>query len=52
MATKLELEDAVKNGAAGNGSGHSVQGGAPVTLADADVQEIYAELLKRIGTWW
>ena len=60
MATKFELEDVVKNGTAGNGNGsrHSARthddpattsDAAAVTLADANVQEIYAELLKRLG---
>jgi GTP cyclohydrolase I len=51
MATKFELEDVVKNGAAANGNGHAA---APVpdvalSLKDASVQAIYAELLKRLG---
>ncbi len=60
MATKFELDAVVKNGTAGNGSGsgHSAMArtdvvltpdAAAVTLADASVQAIYAELLKRIG---
>ncbi len=60
MATKFELDAVVKNGTAGNGSGsgHSAMArtdvvltpdAAEVTLADASVQAIYAELLKRIG---
>jgi GTP cyclohydrolase IA len=46
MASKFELDDVVKNG-----SGHSVltHDDAAVTLGDASVQAIYAELLKRIG---
>jgi GTP cyclohydrolase I len=58
MAGKFELEGVVKNGTAGNGSGHSAltQGdsammpdAAALTLEDASVQAIYAELLRRIG---
>ena len=53
MAGKFELDDVVTNGAAknGNGNGHSAlsHAGAAPTLHDANVQEIYAELLKRIG---
>jgi GTP cyclohydrolase I len=53
MATKFELDGAVKNGAtdSGHGSGHAAltHDAAALTLEDASVQEIYAELLKRIG---
>ena len=53
MAGKFELDEIVKNGTAGNGSGngHStlVHEAAALTLGDASVQEIYAELLKRLG---
>jgi GTP cyclohydrolase IA len=53
MAGKFELDAMVKNGTAGNGngSGHSalVHEAAPLTLGDASVQEIYGELLKRLG---
>jgi GTP cyclohydrolase I len=48
MSTKVELEATMRHEAAlnANGSGHK-QGGA--LLADASVQEIYTELLRRIG---
>ena len=49
MATKFELEDGLKNGTAKNGNGHAAVPEAAVSLQDADVQAIYAELLKRIG---
>ncbi len=60
MATKFELDAVVKNGTAGNGagSGHAAMNqdaaalatdAGAVTLGDASVQAIYAELLKRIG---
>jgi GTP cyclohydrolase IA len=53
MAGKFELEDVVKNGTAGNGLGSEhaelAPNAAEVTLADASVQAIYAELLRRIG---
>jgi GTP cyclohydrolase I len=58
MANKFELEAVVKNGTAGNGSGHSAlthgdsattPDAAALTLEDASVQAIYAELLRRIG---
>ena len=51
MATKFELDEELKNGTAKNGHGHASVS-APdvaVTLQDASVQAIYAELLKRIG---
>ena len=51
MATKFELDEELKNGTAKNGNGHAAVS-APdvaVTLQDASVQAIYAELLKRIG---
>jgi len=46
MSSKFELDSMVKNGAAvrSNGNGHE-----PATLESASMQEIYAELLKRIG---
>ena len=48
MSTKLELDDLLKNGAVlhenGNGNGHHA-----LTLTDASTQEIYVELLRRIG---
>jgi GTP cyclohydrolase IA len=48
MSTKLELDALLKNGVAlhenGNGNGHHA-----LTLTDASTQEIYAELLRRIG---
>ena len=56
MASKFEVETLVKDG--GNGNGHAAEtpgaaaltlGAAAVTLNDASVQEIYAELLRRIG---
>ena len=48
MSTKTELDAMAGNGAgvSANGSGHKQSG---ATLADASVQEIYAELLKRLG---
>jgi GTP cyclohydrolase I len=51
MAGNFELDDVVKNGKAGNGNGHSAvaHGDASLTLQDANVQELYAELLKRLG---
>ena len=51
MATKFELEDGLKNGASKNGNGLSTPTAvdAALKLQDANVQEIYAELLKRIG---
>jgi GTP cyclohydrolase I len=60
MANKFELEAVVKNGKAGNGNGsaHSalthddaatMPDAGALTLEDASVQAIYAELLKRIG---
>ena len=51
MATKFELEDVVKNGAATNGNGHAAVSAPDVALSlkDASVQAIYAELLKRLG---
>jgi GTP cyclohydrolase IA len=52
MATKFELEAVVKNGTAGNGNGTAhaaLTADAGLTLQDASVQAIYAELLKRIG---
>ena len=60
MAGKFGLDEELKNGTAknGSGSGHSVihqdsaaltQDVGAVTLEDASVQAIYAELLKRIG---
>jgi GTP cyclohydrolase I len=53
MAGKFELDDVVKSGTAknGNGNGHAAvsRERSAVTLEDAGVQEIYAELLKRIG---
>ena len=46
MSTKFELDELLQNGSAklANGNGHK-----PATLAGASVQEIYAELLQRIG---
>ena len=48
MSTKLELNATMQSGSTlhttGNGNGHK-----PTTLADASVQEIYTELLKRLG---
>lgn len=46
MSTKFEIDANLQVGAAshGNGNGHKL-----ATLADASMQEIYAELLKRIG---
>jgi GTP cyclohydrolase I len=53
MAGKFELDEVVMNGKAGNGNGngHSAlsHADAATTLQDANVQQIYAELLKRIG---
>src|ERR1700734_696804 len=52
MANKFELEAVVKNGTAGNGNGTAhaaLTADAGLTLQDASVQAIYAELLKRIG---
>jgi len=60
MAGKFGLDEELKNGTAknGSGSGHSAidhdsaaltQDAVAVTLQDASVQAIYAELLKRIG---
>jgi GTP cyclohydrolase IA len=62
MSTKLELDAVLKNGAGlhenGNGDGHSaltvtdaelILPDAALTLQDASMQEIYAELLRRIG---
>jgi GTP cyclohydrolase IA len=46
MSTKFELDEMVKNGKAGNGNGKEHQA---LTLTDASMQEIYAELLRRIG---
>jgi GTP cyclohydrolase I len=43
MAGKFELETLLKNGSNGHGEV------AALTLQDASVQEIYAELLKRVG---
>ena len=46
MSTKFELDELLRNGSAkhANGNGHK-----SATLAGASVQEIYAELVKRIG---
>jgi len=52
MASKVELDDGLKNGTAGNGNGNghaALSHEEAPTLQDASVQEIYAELLKRIG---
>jgi GTP cyclohydrolase IA len=52
MASKFELDDGLKNGTAGNGNGNghaALSHEEAPTLQDASVQEIYAELLKRIG---
>ena len=53
MASRFELDDVVKSGTNGhgNGNGHSAPAGMlpAATLQDASVQEIYAELLKRLG---
>ena len=53
MASRFELDDVVKNGTNGhgNGNGHSAPASMlpAATLQDASVQEIYAELLKRLG---
>jgi GTP cyclohydrolase I len=47
MSTKLELDALHSDSAAhANGNGHKA---VPITLANASVQEIYAELLTRIG---
>jgi GTP cyclohydrolase I len=47
MAGKFEIDEVVKNG---NGNGHeAAQKDAAVSLLGASTQEIYAELLKRIG---
>lgn len=50
MSTKFELDGILKSGAAlqGNGNGNG-DGHDATLLADAGTQEIYAELLKRIG---
>lgn len=50
MSTKFELDGILKSGAAlqGNGNGNG-DGHDATLLADASTQEIYAELLKRIG---
>jgi GTP cyclohydrolase I len=44
MSTRVELEAMLREGIAKNGNGH--EAGA---LEEASVQEIYAELLKRLG---
>lgn len=46
MATKFELDEMMKNGTIenGNGNGHHA-----LKLQDASVQELYAEMLRRIG---
>ena len=46
MSTKFEIDATLQDGVAshGNGNGHKL-----ATLADASMQEIYVELLKRIG---
>ena len=55
MAGKFEIEDLVTNGTVkngngnGNGNGHGALATAAVSLQGASTQEIYAELLKRIG---
>jgi len=50
MSTRLELEAMLKEGIAANGNGHSVSAlDKSATLEGASVQEIYAELLKRLG---
>jgi GTP cyclohydrolase IA len=51
MATKFELDEELKNGTAKNGNGIAAVPAPDValTLQDASVQAIYAELLKRIG---
>jgi GTP cyclohydrolase I len=62
MSTKLELDAVLKNSTGahenGNGDGHSaltvtdaelILPDAALTLQDASMQEIYAELLRRIG---
>jgi GTP cyclohydrolase I len=55
MAGKFEIEDVVTNGTVkngngnGNGNGHGASATAAVSLQGASTQEIYAELLKRIG---
>jgi GTP cyclohydrolase I len=48
MSTKLELDAILHSASAAsaNGNGHKA---APATLANASMQEIYAELLTRIG---
>jgi GTP cyclohydrolase IA len=48
MSTKLELDAILLNASAShtNGNGHK---SGPIALADASMQEIYAELLTRIG---
>jgi GTP cyclohydrolase IA len=48
MSSKLELDAIRQNGSASHGNGNG-NGSKPATLANASVQEIYAELLKRIG---
>jgi GTP cyclohydrolase I len=52
MATKFELDEVVTNGTAKNANGSGLAAAshaAEPTLQGASVQEIYAELLKRIG---
>ncbi|WP_158785648.1 GTP cyclohydrolase I FolE [Granulicella sp. L46] len=51
MATKFELDEELKNGTAKNGNGIAAVSAPDValTLQDASVQAIYAELLKRMG---
>jgi GTP cyclohydrolase I len=51
MASKFELDEMVKNGTTSNGNGHAALADAAsvLTLEDASVQAIYAELLKRLG---
>jgi GTP cyclohydrolase I len=50
MSTRLELEAMLHEGIATNGNGHNAGSlDASGTLESASVQEIYAELLKRIG---
>jgi len=48
MSTKLELDAILKNGAVSHENG-KVNGHHALTLTDASMQEIYAELLTRIG---
>jgi GTP cyclohydrolase I len=46
MSTKLELDAILHDASSSNGNGYKP---GPITLADASMQEIYAELLARMG---